>query len=126
MSFATAAIVSSGTATLECVVENTPIVVCYKLSLFSWVLVRLMTNIKFASIVNIIADSAIVPEYLQSKMTANNLATAVTPLLDISYPIRIKMLNRYNDDVQKKLGSPGVYERAAEAIVHRKNKIEKV
>jgi len=125
MSFATAAIVSSGTATLECLVEHTPIVVCYKLSFLSWILFKLMANIKYASIVNIIGNSAIVPEYLQSKMTAKNLASAVAPLLDKSNPIRKKMLNRFND-VQKKLGAPGVYARAAKAIVHNNNEIEKV
>ena len=115
---ATAAIVSSGTATLECAVEDTPIVVCYKLSSLSWILTKLMTSIHYASIVNLIADDAIVPEYLQNKMTPENLAAAVEPLLDTSNAKRKKMLTGF-DTVRRTLGMPGVYGRAAEAIVSR-------
>ena len=118
MTSATAAIVSSGTATLECAVEDTPIVVCYKLSSLSWLLTKLMTSIHYASIVNLIADDAIVPEYLQNKMTPENLAAAVEPLLDTSNAKRKKMLTGF-DTVRRTLGMPGVYGRAAEAIVSR-------
>ena len=118
MTSATAAIVSSGTATLECAVEETPIVVCYKFTLLSWLLTKLMTNIHYASIVNLIADDAIVPEYLQNKMTPENLAAAVEPLLDTSNAKRKKMLTGF-DTVRRTLGMPGVYGRAAEAIVSR-------
>ena len=83
-----------------------------------------MTNIHYASIVNLIANDAIVPEYLQNKMTPRNLATAVEPLLDISHSLRKKMLDGFNN-VQKALGTPGVYARAAEAIVSRNNKLIK-
>ena len=118
MTSATAAIVSSGTATLECAVEETPIVVCYKISLLSWLLTKFMINIHYASIVNLIADDAIVPEYLQNKMTPENLAAAVEPLLDTSNAKRKKMLTGF-DTVRRTLGMPGVYGRAAEAIVSR-------
>ena len=118
MTSATAAIVSSGTATLECAVEETPIVVCYKFSLLSWLLTKFMINIHYASIVNLIADDAIVPEYLQNKMTPENLAAAVEPLLDTSNAKRKKMLTGF-DTVRRTLGMPGVYGRAAEAIVSR-------
>ena len=45
MMIGTAALVSSGTATLECAVENIPLIVCYKLSSFSWWLTRKMVNV---------------------------------------------------------------------------------
>ena len=118
MTSATAAIVSSGTATLECAEEETPIVVCYKFSLFSWILTKFMINIHYASIVNLIAGAPIVPEYLQNKMTPENLAAAVEPLLDTSNAKRKKMLTGF-DIVRRTLGMPGVYGRAAEAIVSR-------
>ena len=61
----TAAIVASGTATLECAVENTPMVVCYKLSTLSWFFIKKLSNIKYSSIVNLICNKEVVPELLQ-------------------------------------------------------------
>tara|TARA_Y100000590_G_scaffold121043_1_gene138558 strand:+ start:441 stop:1571 length:1131 start_codon:yes stop_codon:yes gene_type:complete len=121
MRSATAAIVSSGTATLECALENTPLVVCYKFSFISWLIIKFMSNIDHASIVNLISKETILPEYLQNKMTPKNLAEALEPLLDISSDIRKNMLDKF-DILHKNLGEPGVYKRAAEAIVSRNNK----
>ena len=113
-----AALVSSGTATLECAVEDTPMVVCYKLSSISWWMTKKLTSIKFASMVNLIANEKIVPEYLQNDMNASNLANAVMPLLESKNPIRKKMLAGF-DMVRRTLGIPGVYDRAAEAILSK-------
>jgi lipid-A-disaccharide synthase len=122
---ATAAIVSSGTATLECAMEDTPIVVCYKFNFLSWIIIKFITNVRHASIVNLIANESIVEEYLQNKMTPKNLATAIQPLLDKSNEIRKIMLAKF-DTVRRTLGMPGVYDRAAEAIVSRKNQNLKI
>jgi len=122
---ATAAIVSSGTATLECAMEDTPIVVCYKFNFLSWILIKFITNVRHASIVNLIANESIVEEYLQNKMTPKNLATAIQPLLDKSNEIRKIMLAKF-DTVRRTLGMPGVYDRAAEAIISRKNQNLKI
>ena len=119
---ATAAIVSSGTATLECAVEDTPMVVCYKFNFLSWILIKFITNIRHASIVNLIANDFIVEEYLQNKMTPTNLATAIQPLLDTSNTTRKIMLAKF-DTIRKTLGMPGVYDRAAEALYHEKTRI---
>ena len=51
-------------------------------------------------------------------MTPTNLATAIQPLLDTSNTIRKIMLAKF-DTVRRTLGMPGVYDRAAEAIVSR-------
>tara|TARA_B100001123_G_scaffold354844_1_gene407585 strand:- start:430 stop:675 length:246 start_codon:yes stop_codon:yes gene_type:complete len=80
-----------------------------------------MSNIDHASIVNLISKETILPEYLQNKMTPKNLAEALEPLLDISSDIRKNMLDKF-DILHKNLGEPGVYKRAAEAIVSRNNK----
>ena len=122
---ATAAIVSSGTATLECAMEDTPIVVCYKFNFLSWIIIKFITNVRHASIVNLIANESIVEEYLQNKMTPKNLATAIQPLLDKSNEIRKIMLAKF-DTVRRTLGMPGVYDRAAEAIISRKNQNLKI
>ena len=118
----TVAIVSSGTATLECAVEDTPIVVCYKLSSISWWMANNMTSVKYASMVNLIADENIVPELLQYNMTEKNLVKSVLPLLNSKSIERKKMLSGF-DKVRRTLGMPGVYDRAAKAIIS-KTKVE--
>ncbi len=118
----TAALVSSGTATLECAVEDTPMVVCYKLSGVSWWIANTMASVKYASMVNLIADEIIVPEFLQQDMTASNLVAAVLPLLDHKNNLRKKMLTGF-EKVRRTLGMPGVYDRAAESILS-KTKVE--
>jgi len=112
----TAALVSSGTATLECAVEGTPMIVCYKLSSISWLIAKSMTNVNYSSMVNLIANEKIVPEFLQNEMKPENIVTALTPLLDTKSKKRETMLKGF-DKVRKSLGIPGVYDRAAEAII---------
>jgi lipid-A-disaccharide synthase len=112
----TAALVSSGTATLECAVEDTPMIVCYKLSSISWIMAKYLTHIKYASMVNLIANKKIVPELLQGDMTSINIVEALLPLLDSKNLKRKKMLAGF-DIVRKNLGLPGVYNRAATAIL---------
>ena len=112
----TAALVSSGTATLECAVEGTPMIVCYKLSSFSWLMAKSMANVHYSSMVNLIANEELVPEFLQNEMKPNNIVTALTPLLDTKSIKRKTMINGF-DKVRKCLGIPGVYDRAAEAII---------
>ena len=89
----TVAIVSSGTATLECAVEDTAMVVCYKLSTISWLLANNMASVKYASMVNLIADENIVPECLQHDMTEENLVKSVIPLLNDLIPLAISPIS---------------------------------
>ncbi len=112
---ATAALVASGTATLEAAVFDTPLVVCYRLNALSWSLVKRMAKVPFASMVNLIAERQVVPEYLQRNMTPERLANTIEPLLRDS-PERRTMLAAFKK-VRNALGQPGVYQRAAEAIL---------
>ena len=50
------AIVASGTATLECAIEETPFVTCYKVSWLTWLLAKYLVKVKYSSIVNLIAN----------------------------------------------------------------------
>lgn len=113
--YGTAALVASGTATLEAAVNDIPMVVCYKLSPVSWWLARRMTHVPFASMVNLIAKRQVVPEYLQSAMKPAALARALKPLLATTSE-RKTMLTGL-EEVRRTLGIPGVYERAAKAIL---------
>ena len=66
--------------------------------------------------VNLIANEELVPEFLQNEMKPKNIVPAITPLLDTKSKKRETMLNGF-DKVRKSLGIPGVYDRAAEAII---------
>ena len=112
----TAAIVASGTATLECAISSLPMVVCYKFSLFSWWIVKLLVKIKYSSIVNLIGKREIVPELIQSDMTPKNIVEKLTPLLNLNSSHRKTMVLQLKK-IKKKLGQPGVYERAASSII---------
>ena len=114
----TAALVCSGTATLECAVEKIPMVVCYKLNTISWIIAKIMTNIKYTAMVNLIANENIVTECLQRDMNPITLTNQLLPLLDLESEKRNNMLSKF-DSVIKSLGEPGVYGRAAAAILER-------
>jgi len=113
---ATAAITCSGTATLECAVEDTPMVVCYKLSKISWYIAKIVSRVKYSSIVNLILNKKVVPELLQNKMNSKNIIEEITPLLNLKSFKRKKMLSDFNE-IRKTLGIPGVYKRAASLII---------
>ena len=115
---ATAAITCSGTATLECAVEDTPMVVCYKLSKISWYIAKIVSRVKYSSIVNLILNKKIVPELLQDKMNSKNIIEEVTPLLNLKSFKRKKMLSDFIE-IRKTLGIPGVYERTASLIISK-------
>ena len=66
-------IVCSGTATLEILMKKIPIIVTYKLNIFTEILFSLFVKTKFANIVNIIAEKEIIPELTNHKLTKNKL-----------------------------------------------------
>ncbi len=78
---ADAAIVASGTATLEAALAQVPLVVVYRLSWLSWVIGRLLVRVKFVSLVNLLAGRRLVPELLQSSCTSEAIAREANALL---------------------------------------------
>ena len=114
----TAGIVSSGTATLECAVEDLPIVVCYKLFPLTWFLINILIKVKYSSIVNLIMDEEIVPELLQQNMNPSSIATQLDILLNMKSKERDLILSKYAV-LKENLGKPGVYGRVAQAILKR-------
>lgn len=69
-----AALVASGTATLEAAILKVPQVVCYKTSHFSYFFAKLLVKIKYISLVNLIADKKVVIELIQNEFNVVNLA----------------------------------------------------
>jgi lipid-A-disaccharide synthase len=74
-------LLASGTAALEAMLSERPMVVAYRMSGLSWSLVRRMAITKFASLPNILAGRAVVPELLQEALTPDALVAALRPLL---------------------------------------------
>jgi lipid-A-disaccharide synthase len=73
---------ASGTATLEAMLFNKPMIVAYRLSWLTHLIVKLLAKIPYASLPNILANKRIVPEYLQYQCTAENLSNELNNLLN--------------------------------------------
>ena len=113
---ARAALVTSGTATLETALLNVPEVVCYKGNLFSYLIARfLIKGIKYISLVNLIADNLVVKELIQNELNIKNITNELSRLLEDGEP-RVNMLRQY-DDLKYKLGGSGASDKAAEVII---------
>lgn len=82
LSNAAAAIVTSGTATLETALFGVPEVVCYKTSNISYAIGKRLIKIKFISLVNLIMDKLIVKELIQDELTTKNLVAELKDLLN--------------------------------------------
>ena len=81
LSQATAALVTSGTATLETALFGVPEVVCYKGSYISYQIGRRLVKVKYISLVNLIMDKLVVKELIQQDLTIDNLKRELEELL---------------------------------------------
>lgn len=110
-----AALVTSGTATLETALLKIPEVVCYRSSQISYEIgKRLVKNIKYISLVNLIMDQEIVTELIQKDLNTNNLVKELRRILEGDS--RKKMLADF-ELLRTKLGGKGASDMAAEIIV---------
>lgn len=108
-----AALVTSGTATLETALLNVPEVVCYRGSTISYEIgKRLVKNIKYISLVNLIMDKEVVKELIQHDLTTENLVKELRLILGEN---REEILSNYKV-LKEKLGGSGASEKAAEII----------
>ena len=79
---ADAAIVASGTSTLEAAIYGIPMVIIYKMNYLSWWLSKLLVKTKFAGMPNLIADRIIVPELFQSQATALAISKQIIRMIN--------------------------------------------
>src|ERR1700744_5904225 len=120
LKIADAAIVASGTATLETALFNVPQVVVYKAHRIFIGLGRLVVKIKFISLVNLIMDKLVVRELIQADCNPDVMSEELNRLLDdTSY--RQKMLKNY-DELDVRMGQPGASGRTADLIIKYLNK----
>lgn len=115
----TAALVVSGTATLETALFNVPQVVCYKTGWLFYNLAKMVVKIKYISLVNLIANKEVVKELIQAELTTKNLKIELTKIL--AEPYKTNMLNDYIA-IKEKLGGKGASKRAAALMVDYLNK----
>ena len=109
--FSEAALVTSGTATLETALMNVPEVVCYKGSVLSYTIARSIVRIKYISVVNLIMDQMAVKELIQYNLTPDNLREELISLIyDNTY--RTRMLRNFKL-LRDKLGGKGASANAA-------------
>ena len=112
---ARAAVINSGTASLEAALIGTPQVVGYRTAQTTFLIMRNIIKIRFISLANLIIDRAAFKEYLQHYFTAENLVREVRRLVtDENY--RARMQTDYAE-IREKLGGTGASDAVAEAMV---------
>ncbi len=108
-----AALVTSGTATLETALFAIPEVVCYKGGTISYQIAKKLVKVNYISLVNLIMNREVVKELIQDEVSPANLKNELDKILDTS--VRKKMLVDFVE-LQQKLGGAGASRKAAESI----------
>lgn len=113
LAHARAALLKSGTVTLEAALEGTPGVVAYRTSPLTWALARRLVGVEHVALPNLVLNERVYPELLQDAVTPATLATALGPLLDLESPGRTAQLEALAR-VRPALGAPGATARVAD------------
>jgi lipid-A-disaccharide synthase len=109
-----AALVTSGTATLETALFKVPEVVCYRGGEISYQIGKRLVNVKYISLVNLILDREAVRELIQDEFNEENLENELFKVLDHKH--REKLFDDYYQ-LEKKLGGKGASEKTAKLII---------
>lgn len=109
--YARAALVASGSATLECALAKLPSIVLYKTDSFSWFLAKRVAKVRYWALANIIAGEEVFPEFYQ-KIPFDRLYNACETIL-LDEQRRSQIIEKL-DKIPDKLGTVGAYERAVE------------
>jgi lipid-A-disaccharide synthase len=119
LAYSSAALVASGTATLETACAGLPFALVYRVSPLSFAIGKRVVKIPYIGLVNIIAGEAIIPEYLQDQVHPDNLVPELESLL-YDENRRQTMISRLAQ-VRGKLGLPGASEATARLIIEQMN-----
>ena len=117
--YARAAVVASGTATLETALLGTPEVIVYRISPATWFLGKFLLKVRLFGIVNIILGEEVVPELFQEKMTPAAVAQMTERLMDDVW-MQSRIRGNY-ERLRRQLGSGKVAERVAEVVANSIN-----
>ena len=110
-----AALVTSGTATLETALFKVPEVVCYKGNWFSYQIAKRIITLKYISLVNLIMDKEVVTELIQENCSPGNITIELNKILNDGQ--RTIILENYNI-LEKKLGGLGASRKVAQQVVN--------
>jgi lipid-A-disaccharide synthase len=122
LSVADAALVTSGTATLETALFNIPQVVCYKGGWAAYQVYKRVIRVPFVSLVNLIGGREVVKELLQNDLTKENLFTELSKII-INQATRQNQLDGYAE-IKNILGEKGASERAGRLMVEELRKVK--
>ena len=111
---ADAALVTSGTATLETALIGVPEVVCYKGNRISFEIARRIVNVKYISLVNLVMDRQVVTELIQGELNEVNLKRELKRILE-DQAHRDRVIGDFAE-LRRRLGEKGASERAARVI----------
>lgn len=114
LSLSSAALVTSGTATLETALFKVPEVVCYKGNYISYQIAKRIINLDYISLVNLIMDKPVVTELIQNEFNPKRLKEELTTITD-DYNRAVMFLDYY--DLEKKLGGKGASDKTAKLII---------
>jgi len=112
--YARAAIVASGTATLETALLGTPEVIVYRISQASWLVGKALLKVRLYGIVNIILGEEVVPELFQERMTPEAVSKVTLRLMDDVW-VQSRIRGNY-EKLRRQLGSGNVSDRVVEAV----------
>jgi lipid-A-disaccharide synthase len=112
--YGTAAIVKSGTTTLEAALAGIPFLVVYRMNPLTYQLARRLVRVPHIALANLIAGERVVPEFVQHEATVESLTAAVMPLLDEGSERRRQVVAGLGR-VRAALGEAGAAERVAGA-----------
>jgi lipid-A-disaccharide synthase len=115
LSHSAAALVTSGTATLETGLMGVPQVVCYRGNPISYMIARRLVHVKYISLVNLISDKIVVPELIQHDLTSQNLEKTLKSILHPG-PDRDAIIAGYAT-LKQKLGGSGASARVAGLMI---------
>lgn len=111
-----AALVASGTATLETALIGVPQVVCYKANTISYMIARRLVDVKYISLVNLIMDKQVVKELIQHDLNEKSVTNQLNEIV-ANTNHRNQVLNDYQV-LREKLGGRGASKNAAESIIN--------
>ncbi len=121
LAHARAALVTSGTATLETAIMETPQVVCYKTSAISYAIAKRLVKVPFISLVNLIMEKKVVTELIQDEMSPKRLVAELDSILH-DQDQREGVLEQYKE-LKQLLGETGVAKRVGKTMVEELSRV---